>query len=89
MIEVNKIINQKYYTNTMVALELIRIQKREEININYIKNHPLEILNSQKRYVTYRIIAIWNSLTGYVVEANNNNIFKNCPDIHARYHVHE
>jgi len=31
----------------------------------------------RRHFFTYRIVAIWNSLPGYVVDAHNVNLFKN------------
>ena len=62
-------------------LILVRILKREEIII--YQNHCK--YNLRKHFFTFfanRIVAIWESLPGYVVDANSTNIFKNHLDNH-------
>ena len=79
MIEVYKIINQKYDINTTVAFEIIKgsVTKGNKYKLKYSHCKYL-----RKHFFTNRIIAIWNSLLNYVVDAHNINIFKNRLDKH-------
>ena len=79
MIEVYKIINQKYDTNTTVALKIIKgsVTGGNKYKLKY--NHCKYDL--RKHIFSNRIVAIWNSLPN-VVDAHNINIFKNRLDKH-------
>ena len=70
MIEVHKIINLKNDACTTVALDFSKDSKtrgnKHKLNQKHCK---------YKHFFTNRIVAIWNSLPGHVVDANSiNNI---------------
>ena len=81
MIEVYKIINLMYDAAcTMVALDFSKDSKtqgkKHQLNQNHCK------YNLRQHCFTNRIGAIWISLSGYSVDANSINIFKNRLDNH-------
>ena len=80
MIEVYKIINQKYDTNTTVAFEIIKGSVTRGNKYKFKNSHCKYDL--RKHFFTNRIVAIWNSLPNHVVDAHNINIFKNRLDKH-------
>ena len=89
MIEVYKIINLKYDACTTVALDFSKDSNTRGNKHKLNQNHHK--YNLRKHFFTNRIVAIWNSLPGDVVDANSINIFKNSLDNHwctyARYYV--
>ena len=64
----------------MVALDFSKDSKtrgdKSELNQNHCK------YNLCKHFFTNGIVAIWNSLPGFVVDANSINIFENHLDNH-------
>ena len=75
MIEVYKIINLKYDACTTVALGFNKDSKTRGNKNKLIQDYCK--CNLRKHFFTNRIVAIWNSLTGHVVDADCINIFKN------------
>ena len=75
MIEVYKIINLKYDTSTMVALEFSKDSKMRG-NKQWLNQYQCKY-DLQKWFFTNRIVAIWNGWPGYVIDVNSINIFKN------------
>ena len=80
MLDVYKIINHQYDTSTTISLEFVRNsitrRKRYKLKQNHCK------YDLRKHFFTNRIIAIWNSLPDYVVDAHSVNVFKNRLDKH-------
>ena len=80
MIEVYKIVNQLYDKNTTVNFDIIKDSITSGNKYRIKQNHCKYDL--RKHFFTIRVIAIWNSLPNYVVEAHSLNIFKNRLDKH-------
>jgi len=75
MIQVFKIVSEKYTTNTSVDFNLSNafntrgnIYKMQLIHMHY---------NLCKHFFSNRIIAVWNSFSNIIVNVESTNIFKN------------
>ena len=78
MIEVYKIITEKYDTNSAVQLNICT---NSYTRGNRYKMFPVNVhYNLRKNKFCNRIIAVWNSLPDDVVAARNTNMFKNLLD---------
>jgi len=74
MIEVYKILSERYCKSVNLELEL----HKENVSIG----HNLKLVNSRCHYfkkysVAVRVVNIWNSLPDSVISGNNVNTFKN------------
>ena len=78
MIEVYKIITEKYDTNSAVNMNICT---NSYTRGNRYKMFPVNVhYNLRKNNFCNRIIAVWNSLPDDVVAARNTNTFKNLLD---------
>lgn len=80
MIEVYKVINQHYDKNTTITFDLVKNSVTRGNRFRLRQSHCKYDL--RKHFFTNRIIAIWNSLPDYVVDAHSVNLFKNSLDRH-------
>jgi len=80
MIEVYKVINRNYDKNTTITLDFVG---NSLTNGNKYKPRQSHCKYDLRRHLfTNRIVAIWNSLPDYVVDAHSVNLFKNSLDRH-------
>jgi len=85
MIEVYKAINQYYDRNTTVTFDLVGNSVTRGNKYKLRQSHCKYDL--RKQFFTNRIVAIWNSLPDYVVDAHSVNVFENRLDktlVHSR-----